>query len=464
MEAFITLIAIAFAVVLIAIPISIARAREADRIWMEAATKLGLRFTPRALFAGRRMEGSLRGYRVKVDTFTRSHGKSSTTYTRFRIQFPRSLGLGLELTREGFFSGFAKKFGVQDIQVGDAVFDPDVMVKGTDPERVIRYLTRARRTRIHRFLTSHDGATIGDHGIKWQTRGVIRSARSIESALTAMTKLAWHLTGERKEDLRMERALVERIAGRPTEALAILEEDTEPVAPEASPPDGAIQETVEATAPEEEPPSVELETRSVEERFLEGELLNLAGREEEARARFREALEAAPEDPEIREWVERPSVPAPEHEAEAASEVAPERGDREPVPAEATPALDVASVCNALFAPTRSSYQANQAFESKYRGREIRWTGVLREVEPYSFDVVFGSEAGARAVIEVFETETGFLGESQVHAVVQLAPDRADALEQRKGREITVAGRLEKVDVVMRNIYVTRGAILDNPA
>ncbi|MFC1672372.1 hypothetical protein ACFL01_04485, partial [Planctomycetota bacterium] len=70
--------------------------------WGKAASRLGLTFRPGGFFSHREMSGRSKKCRVVVDTFTRGTGKQSQTYTRFQVDFPRSLGLGLRLTEQGF--------------------------------------------------------------------------------------------------------------------------------------------------------------------------------------------------------------------------------------------------------------------------------------------------------------------------------------------------------------------------
>ena len=198
METFAVLFAILVALVIFLISRSVSKST--DKAWAEAAADLGLRFRPSALMRRRAIQGSLSGLDVNVTTFTRGSGKSSTTYTRVKVRFPSSLGLGLRLTRESFFTPFATMLGVQDIQGGDKGFDQDVLVKGKDPAAVKAFLTAARRMRIHRFLSDAGTGTVTDRGVEWHTRGVIRDRHKIVTRVRSMRRLAWFLTDMRKVD------------------------------------------------------------------------------------------------------------------------------------------------------------------------------------------------------------------------------------------------------------------------
>lgn len=431
MEVFVVVFLIILAVFIFFISRSVARAT--DKAWAEAAVELGLRFRPSTLVRRRVIQGHHFGYEVKVTTFTRGSGKSSSTYTRIRIRFPSDLGLGLRLTREGFFTPFATMLGAQDIQVGDTDFDEAVQVKGSNPVAVRKYLNAARRMRIHRFLVDLGTASIHDRGVEWHTRGVIRDRQKIVTRVKSMRRLAWFLTGERQGDEDLQRVLEVRGEGRPEEALTLLRDTRERPVPESRP------ETPPPEVPEEEDAPLDLEEAGVEEQVLEGELLHLAGRPSEAREVFERALEVAPEDPEIREWVEQPG-----EETLPGIEALP-------------PALDVDAVCGALFKPVASSYQMHRMFEERYLGRDVAWSGVLRSLESYSYDCVFGSDPGTRAVVEVFDVAGGLYGNSKVSAVVQLPPEALEALKEKKGKTVDFEGRLEKVDGCMRNLYVSGG-------
>jgi len=436
-EVFVVVFLIILAVFIFFVSRSVARST--DKAWAEAAVELGLEFRPSRLMRRRVIQGRHFGYNVKVTTFTRGSGKSSSTYTRVRVRFPSNLGLGLRLTREGFFTPFATMLGAQDIQVGDSGFDENVLVKGSDPAAVRKFLNAARRMRIQRFLVDQGTGSVHDRGVEWHTRGVIRDRQRIVSRVRSMRRLAWFLMGERKGDEDLQRVLEVRGEGRPEEALILLRDTRERPVPESRP------ETPPQEVPAEEDVPRVLEEAGVEEQFLEGELLLLAGRPSEAREVFEQALEAAPEDPEIREWVEQPV------EETAPPEVAPPEKETPP------PSLDVDAVCGALFPPEASSFQIHRLFEERYKGRVVAWSGVLRSLESYSYDCVFGSDPGTRAVVEVFEVEGGLFGDSMVSAVVQLPPEALEALQENKGKTVDFEGCLEKVDGCMRNLYVSGG-------
>lgn len=436
---------------------SVARsqAKRANVAWRNAARMLGLQYQPGGMLSPRRIEGSLPEGYVIVHTFTRRSGKHSTTYTRYRVRYHQSLGLGLKLTKEGFFSGVGKFFGSQDIETGDALFDSEVVVKGVSERQVRGFLTPARQMRIRRAFSSFPGLVIDDDKILWESRGVARESRHIVNHIRRLAQLAWSFTGGHTGDGSLDRAIAAQREGRLDDAFKAVRE-------------------VPATD----------DVEPLEARVLEGEILHLAGRDEEASRVFEKAREEAPEDAEIREWAdhtaarhsrssgplppplpternpEPPPLPPPEEPAPEEPVVA---TPVEPAPpADATPPappLDAVSVCEDLFRPGQSSLAASRTFEERYEGRSVSWQGELKSVEGFTYDFVFGSQRGTKAVLEVHEVTSDVYGPTKAQAVLQLPPEARDELREAVGGTFAFEGELLKADGLMRNVYVTNAEI-----
>jgi len=480
--------------IVVILPLAYHLNAKAGEAWADAARRLGIGYDPGGFARGRSMTGSISGCGVTIDTYKRSSGKSSTTYMRFRVAHRHGLGLGLRLTREGFLSGVTKFFGAQDVRTGDARFDEAVTVKGAEPRAIVEFLTPERRVRVHRVLSSCDGAVIDDGGITWSRRGVLRDAERIVRVVRVLVRTSTALTADPGADPdALSHALDERWEGRPQAAFDVIERRVrrrrraerssqsskpertrrqrpprepsrpEPPRPEPTPeppelepaavpiPVPPIPAPPTPEPPEIEPVAIEVEPEGpdVDEDLARGELLYLGGRREEAAEAFRDALESAPEDAEIRAWAEHaaaaPGAPTQDRDAEEAS----------------PPSLDVCAVCDGLFREGRSSIDAQQEFESRYAGQSVRWTGTLRRAEKYSFDFVFGSEPGGKAVLEVHEVATSVYGNRQVFAVVRLPEECVAGLQARRGETVTFEGRLSGIDAMMRNLYVEDGRLVD---
>ena len=57
------------------------------------------------IFRKKKIFGELDGYNCEVEVYTRSHGKSSTTYVSFFAYFPQSFDMGLKINWRGEFDG-----------------------------------------------------------------------------------------------------------------------------------------------------------------------------------------------------------------------------------------------------------------------------------------------------------------------------------------------------------------------
>jgi tetratricopeptide (TPR) repeat protein len=435
-----------FAVVVVLAKVSAEKTREA---WSSAARTLGIDFQPSGVFSHQRMEGALATGRVLVETFRRGSGKHSHTYTRYRAYYQEPLGLGLRLTREGFFSGLGRFLGAQDIQVGDAAFDNETVVKGQDPEKIVEFLTPARRLHIRRAFASFPGLTIDDREVCWESRGLHKDPGQIVSAAARLSQLAWKLGGRREEDQKLDVAMEAQREGRIDEALKALKEI----------------------------PAAE----TIEPRVVEGEILYLAGRHEDAATAFRQALANAPDDEEIRRWAERvsgseapagsspglrePSSPPPLPPAEppVSRPVKPAAHEEAPVAFEPvsapSPALDMATVCGELFSPGRSSLDASRILEERYQGKHVDWSGVLKNVESYSFDWIFGSDPGTKAILEIYEVPSHVYGHDFVQAVLQLKAGEDKPLRDCIGKTFSFEGTLWRADGLMRNLYLKDGSL-----
>ena len=109
-----------------------------DEIWQQFAAAVGGSFNEGGFWNGSKVEAAHGQWVVTLDTYTVSTGKSSVTYTRMRAPYVNPDGFQFNIYREGFFSNFGKKLGMQDVTVGYPQFDEDFIIKGNNEWKLRR--------------------------------------------------------------------------------------------------------------------------------------------------------------------------------------------------------------------------------------------------------------------------------------------------------------------------------------
>lgn len=79
---------------------------------------------------------SLEEYRATPD--------SSVEHVRMRAPYQDKDGFRFALSRKDLFSEIAKLFGMQDVEIGDAVFDDEFIIKGNDGDKVRAFFASPR--------------------------------------------------------------------------------------------------------------------------------------------------------------------------------------------------------------------------------------------------------------------------------------------------------------------------------
>src|SRR5688572_14616900 len=135
-----------------------------QEIWRQLSGEIQGRYVEAGFCKGDKVQANHGEWTVTLDTYAVSTGKVVILFTRLRAPYVNSGGFRFTVYRGGMFSEVAKWFGMQDIQVGDALFDRDFVIKGTDEARVrelfhaprIRKLVAAQRE-IHFTVKDDEG-------------------------------------------------------------------------------------------------------------------------------------------------------------------------------------------------------------------------------------------------------------------------------------------------------------------
>lgn len=154
------------------------------RTWAAFAASRGLQYAAPEGWLFRtapRITGTIEQIAFTIDTFTVSHGKSSTTYTRVRARAIDPIPSAVKVYNAHFLSGLGKLLGFQDVPVGDAVFDEKYVVKA-DVEADARALLDAptRRSLLEFPRTMSFTYDRGDVDVHWV--GVEKHADALDAA------------------------------------------------------------------------------------------------------------------------------------------------------------------------------------------------------------------------------------------------------------------------------------------
>ena len=112
-----------------------------DEVWGDFAAIHQYDFTKGSFLKTPRVVNRYKQFEIVMDRYVVSNGKSSTTYTRFRVFVDNELGLSFKLGNRHVFSGIADMLGFRRISSGSAEIDSAYIIKGNDPETVQKIFT-----------------------------------------------------------------------------------------------------------------------------------------------------------------------------------------------------------------------------------------------------------------------------------------------------------------------------------
>ena len=415
-----------------------------NEAWRAAAERLGFDFAPGSWSGGPTMTGTLDGFPAEIHSYTKSFGKSSSRYTRYTVDFP-PIGVGLHLSRQSGVGYLLKVLGTQDIEIGDPTFDEAFFVRAIDPRAARAVLTPGTTMMLNRLIAVHPEIVVTDDQLVLDRRGTVRDPDTLVSTLRRLTSAATVL-GDAGESDSLSKLVEQRLAGS-------IPMDYEPD-PRAA--------------------------QSVDAQLSAGEALMAAGSFGVA-GRIFEALGAQlPADIEVSGWSEyarqsaadsstdqQPDVPPPPPPPTAEPEETPPGVSRQLPGAPSTRVepgegndvdRDALALATYLFSENRLSFETAQLFDETYTGRDVEWTGKVREAAVADRDRVLGDGPFTKAIIEVASLENDLFGNTVVSAVVALPTRAADNLFE--GSTVTFVGTLIGIDALVRNVYVGQARLV----
>ena len=109
-------------------------------LWKKLSDEMQGHFVDGGFWKGDKVEVEHGEWTLTLDTYAVSTGKVTIVYTRMRAPFVNPTGFRFNVYRKSIFSGIAKFFGMQDVEVADPQFDHDFIVQATDESRVKQLL------------------------------------------------------------------------------------------------------------------------------------------------------------------------------------------------------------------------------------------------------------------------------------------------------------------------------------
>ena len=166
-------------------------------IWTRMSRELGGRFVEGGHWRSDEVRVEHGPWVVVLDTFF--NPASKTSHSRMRALCANPGDLRFSISRSGFLTELAKRFGLQDLEVGDPEFDREFLVRGNQSEAIRKLLSdRELRARLRAQPAVHFSL----HPLAWGSR----------SGYPAGTCELAFLTGGLLRDIERAKELFELLA------------------------------------------------------------------------------------------------------------------------------------------------------------------------------------------------------------------------------------------------------------
>lgn len=107
-----------------------------EEVWRQVSAQVGGEYDGGHFMKSDRVTVTHGDWTVTLDIYVVMAGKAAIPYTRLRAPYINPDGFRFDIYRKNIFTGIAKRFGLQDIDVGYPAFDDEFVIKGTDERRL----------------------------------------------------------------------------------------------------------------------------------------------------------------------------------------------------------------------------------------------------------------------------------------------------------------------------------------
>ncbi len=136
--------------------------------------------------------GTFRDRRVKLDHYTVSHGKSSTSYMRIVAQPVNCGEASVSISAENFLTKMGKMMGLADIKIDDQWFDDKYLIRGSSPDFACAALCDSdAREKISAIIDKSKGEMVIEEGqARWRAVGFGHEPQLLAVTLDALCDMA----------------------------------------------------------------------------------------------------------------------------------------------------------------------------------------------------------------------------------------------------------------------------------
>lgn len=125
-----------------------------DEVWRQLAEEIEASFQDGGFWKKGRVQAEHGPWTITLDEYTAHQNNHNQTYTRLRAPYVNPDGFRFTIYRKSIFSGLGKFLGMQDLEIGDPVFDDAFILKSNDEAKLRMLLSDLKlRDRFHRQPT-----------------------------------------------------------------------------------------------------------------------------------------------------------------------------------------------------------------------------------------------------------------------------------------------------------------------
>lgn len=109
---------------------------DTEEKWLQFSREIDAKYVQGGLFKSSHVKVNIDNWTIVLDTQLIATGRTRTTHTRIRARFVNIAGFYFRIYKNGIFNKICKLFGMQDILIGDIIFDDKFIIKGNDEQKI----------------------------------------------------------------------------------------------------------------------------------------------------------------------------------------------------------------------------------------------------------------------------------------------------------------------------------------